>query len=352
MQTKLVLKQQSALKLRFQAGATGPQGEQGIQGIQGVQGYKGWSPILANVTDGQRRVLQVSDWTGGEGTKPATGSYIGATGLVTDIADAVDIRGAQGPSGSVTDGDKGDITVSSAGTVWTVDANTIDTNKISDPELKAIGNLTSAANKLPYFTGSGTASLADFTSLGRTAVSQTTADGLAGAAGQGWVQVYKEVVGSPKTAIDVALGSYTRFRISFDVIANGSASDGSINWAVSRNNGVSYDTGASDYSSFVASMTTTYAGAVITQSYGIMSDTIDTGRPDLITMIRAELNKGNGIAWPTLTSVATGNNNTTLQATIWHGVRGTTGPATNIRFAATSVNLIGVNSVLLVEGML
>jgi hypothetical protein len=45
-------------------------------------------------------VLQVLDWVGGSGTKPATGLYVGAAGLTAVLADAVDIRGATGPSGS------------------------------------------------------------------------------------------------------------------------------------------------------------------------------------------------------------------------------------------------------------
>ena len=63
-------------------------------------GNNGWSPLFAVVEDGARRVLQLSDWTGGTGAKPAgAGKYLGPDGLVDAMADATDIRGAAGSGG-------------------------------------------------------------------------------------------------------------------------------------------------------------------------------------------------------------------------------------------------------------
>ena len=66
--------------------------------VSATLGGAGWSPVLAVVSDGNRRVLQVSDWVGGSGLPPAIGGYIGASGLVSLIANAIDIRGSEGKS--------------------------------------------------------------------------------------------------------------------------------------------------------------------------------------------------------------------------------------------------------------
>jgi hypothetical protein len=61
---------------------------------KGDSGLNGWSPVLAGATDGERRVLEVVDWVGGQGAKPVNLGYIGVTGIVANIADAVTGAGA------------------------------------------------------------------------------------------------------------------------------------------------------------------------------------------------------------------------------------------------------------------
>jgi len=66
----------------------------------GADGNDGWSPVFGIASDGARRVLQLTDWVGGEGAKPATGQYVGASGLVVAIGDGIDIRGEAGVNGT------------------------------------------------------------------------------------------------------------------------------------------------------------------------------------------------------------------------------------------------------------
>ena len=79
-------------------------------GVEFGQGDDGWTPIYALITDGERRVLKVVDWTGGDGVKPTINVYVGATGFEALIANGVDIRGATGVTGA-TGGDYYDVVV-------------------------------------------------------------------------------------------------------------------------------------------------------------------------------------------------------------------------------------------------
>lgn len=131
--------------------------------------------------------------TAGAGlTKTGNTLNVGGTaGRITVEADSVDISASYvGQNtittlGTVTTGTWNATTIAIAyggtGATSAADARTnlglvIGTDvQAYDVELAAIAGLTSAADRLPYFTGSGTAALATFTTFGRSLVDDTDA---------------------------------------------------------------------------------------------------------------------------------------------------------------------------------
>lgn len=94
--------------------------------ITGPAGPAAWTPVLATVVDGERRVQQIVDWTGGGGTKPTTGKYIGPTGLVDTPAEATDIRGAGGSGSGNVNGPA--TSTNNAAAVWDGTTGTLLSN--------------------------------------------------------------------------------------------------------------------------------------------------------------------------------------------------------------------------------
>ncbi len=81
-----------------------------------------------------------------------------------------------------------------------------------DTELAALAGLTSASNKLPYFTGSGTASLADFSAYGRSLVDDSDAAAARSTLGLGTMATQNlnavNIDGGTIDGIDIDGGTY------------------------------------------------------------------------------------------------------------------------------------------------
>ena len=104
-----------------------------------------------------------------------------------------------------------------------------------DPELAALAGLTSAADRLPYFTGSGTASLATFTSFGRSLVddadasaARTTLGLVIGTDVQAYDAQLADIAGLTPTDNNFIVGNGTNFVAESGATARTSLGLGSI----------------------------------------------------------------------------------------------------------------------------
>lgn len=100
-----------------------------------IKGDSGWSPLIRAVTHLDRVVLELYDWTGGQGSKPTTTGYLGSTGYVSDISLAIDFRGPMGLTGDAASVSVGTVTTTAPGTNATVSNTGTPNNAVFDFEI-------------------------------------------------------------------------------------------------------------------------------------------------------------------------------------------------------------------------
>lgn len=171
---------------------------------------------------------QAAEIAGGDTVFVQAGTTNGNTTWTLSVSGAV-VVGTTGLPWVQTGG-PGSVT---AGTGISVTGNQVS---IGDAELLAIAGLASAADKLPYFTGSGTAALASLSAFIRNLLDDADASTARTTLGLGSLATLSSIVSANITdgtivAGDIADGAVTSAKILDATIATGDLADGAVTTA-------------------------------------------------------------------------------------------------------------------------